>query len=118
MTALGSRPADGTHPGGSPPRWWTLTVPCLLTLPVAAWCVFIAALAGIYGCFDTCVPGNGLYTAVGGTEFILGATTVAALMTGLARPAWRRVLRWVIWIACALAWLGGGVMWAWASAHP
>ncbi len=110
--------ADSISISREPPRWWTLILPCLLTLPVSAWCVLIAALASLYRCFDTCMPSDGLLTAVGGAEFILGAITVVTLIAGLALAARRRALRRVIWIACVLACLGGGLVYAWASASP
>jgi hypothetical protein len=127
MTPLGSRTADGARAGGVPPRWWTLPVPCLLTLPVVAWCVQIVLLVDALSCFDTCMPEDGLLNATGVTELILALATVVTLIAGLALPAWRRALLWVIWIACALAWLGGAVVYArtgafplanWADAHP
>ncbi len=120
MTALNSRPPDGTSTsaGREPPRWWTLIPPCLLTLPVAAWCVLLAALTGLLGCFDTCMPTDAMLNPIAGAEFLLAAATLAALIAGLARPAWRRALRRVLWIACGLACLGAGLVYAQASATP
>ncbi len=113
-----SRPAYGTQNYQEPPQSWTLIVPCLLTLPVSGWCVLITVLTGMLGCVDTCESASSMLNTVGGAEVILGAATVVTLVVGLASPASRRVLRWVIWIACVLAWLGGGWMYMWASAHP
>jgi hypothetical protein len=119
MTLPVSRPVDGSRIGRESPRWWTLLVPCLLTLPVAGWCVLIMVLSGLEGCFDTCMPGIPLITPVGLAEFFLAAASVVMLIVGLAVPAWRRkTLRRVMWAGCALAWLGGGYVAAWSSTHP
>jgi hypothetical protein len=99
-----------------PPRWWTLPLPCLLTLPVAAWAVLIAAIANL--CFDTCEPAPGLITPVGFSEFFLAAATVILLITGLAVRTWRRTLRLALWITCGLACLGAVYLFAWSSTHP
>jgi hypothetical protein len=128
-TELPAPPGDGqpdnpasNPPGGlasrdwKPPRWWTVPLPCLLTLPVAAWCVLIAALSNL--CFDTCEPTQGLVTPVGVTEFFLGAATVVLLIVGLAVRTWRRTLRLALWITCGLACLGAGYLLTWASTHP
>jgi hypothetical protein len=93
-------------------------VPCLLTLPVSAWCVLVAAIAGLYGCFDTCGPSDSLLNPIAGAEFILGATTFGTLVAGLAVPEWRRSLRRVLWMVCLLAWLGGGLAYYSASRTP
>lgn len=93
-------------------------MPCLLTLPVSAWCVLVAALSGLFSCFDTCMPTTPLITPIGVAEFILAAAAVVTLIAGLAWPAGRRALRRVLWTGCLLAWLGGGYLYAWASTHP
>jgi hypothetical protein len=100
------------------PRWWTLPVPVLLTLPISAWCVLIAAISGLFGCFDSCMTTSALLTPVAVAEFIVALAAVVTLITGLAVPTWRRALRRVLWIACALAWLGGAYVYAWASTQP
>jgi len=118
MTPPVSLPAYGARTPGEPPRWWTLPAPCLLTLPVSAWSVVMAALSGLLRCFDTCMPTTPLITPIGVAEFILAAAAVVTLITGLALSAWRRALRRVLWIGCVLAWLGGGYLYAWNSTHP
>jgi hypothetical protein len=126
--ATGPRDADGSPPDGrpvdnaltdaGPPRWWTLIVPCLLTLPVSAWCVLVAVFANILRCFDTCGPSVAPYTAIGVAEFILAAITVGTLIAGLAMAKSRRLLRRVLWAGCLLAWAGFGALYLWAQTHP
>lgn len=118
MTPPDSRPAEGTRPRRKPPRWWTLALPCLLTLPVSAWSFLIAAISGLESCFDTCMPTIPLITPIGFAELILAVGAIVTLIAGLALPTWRRALRRVLWTGCALAWLGGGYLYAWASTHP
>ena len=118
MTPPASPPTDGTGAAREPPRWWTLPAPFLLTLPVAAWSVLIATVSGLFSCFDTCMPSNALITPIGVAELILATAAVVTLTAGLARPEWRLAMRRVLWTGCALAWLGGGYLYAWANAHP
>jgi hypothetical protein len=128
-TELPAPPSDGQpdRPAGNPsgglaspdwrpPRWWTVPLPCLLALPVAAWCVLIAAIANL--CFDTCEPTQGLVTPVGVTEFFLAAATVLLLIVGLAVRTWRRTLRLALWITCGLSCLGAVYLLTWSSTHP
>lgn len=103
-------------PDRQPPRWWTLPLPCLLTLPVAAWSLLIVAVSNL--CFDTCEGPQGLVTPVGVTEIFLAVTTVVVLVVGLAVRTWRRTMRLVLWIVCGLAFLGGGYLLAWSNTHP
>ncbi|HXS62005.1 MAG TPA: hypothetical protein VN767_03975 [Streptosporangiaceae bacterium] len=112
----GNRPADGTGPRREPPRWWTLPIPLLLTLPVAAWCVLITAIANL--CFDYCDPPGGLVTPVGVTELFLAVAAIVLLIVGLAVRIWRRALRLALWIACTLSCLGAIYQLTWSSSHP
>lgn len=93
-------------------------MPCLLTLPVSAWCVLVAVVANVLRCFDTCGPSVALYTAIGVAELILAAIAVGTLIAGLAMPKSRRVLRRVLWTDCLLAWAGLGALYVWAQTQP
>jgi hypothetical protein len=112
----GSGLSGGAGQNRSWPRWWTLPPPVLLTLPAAAWCVLVSALASL--CFDTCGSRPPTLNPIGITEFFLGVASVVTLIVGLFVPAWRRVLRWVLWATCVLAWAGGAYLWHWASTTP
>jgi hypothetical protein len=108
--------AGGTRTGGEPPRWWTLVLPCLLTLPASAWGLLLGAVAGISSTAGG--PDPGPMPAIGVAEFIVGVFAIGTLIASLAWGAGRRTLRWVLWIACLLACVGLGVMYAWAAGHP
>jgi hypothetical protein len=69
-------------------------------------------------CFDTCMPSDGVLNATAVAEFILAVSAIGTMTAGLAMPAWRRVLRRVLWIACLLAWAGAGGLSAWEHLHP
>jgi hypothetical protein len=112
----GSGSAGGTRTGGEPPRWWTVPLPCLLTLLVSAWGLSLGAVADISSTAGG--PPAGPLPAIGVAEFIAGVISIGMLITGLAWRAGRRMLRRVLWTACLLAWLGLGVMYAWTAAHP
>lgn len=111
----GSGSAADTRAGGEP-RWWTVVVPCLLTLPASAWGLLLGAIAGISSTAGG--PDPGPVPAIGVAEFIVGVGTIGTLIAGLAWQAGRRMLRRVLWIACLLACTGLGVMYAWTAAHP
>ncbi|HET7013327.1 MAG TPA: hypothetical protein VFI65_05435 [Streptosporangiaceae bacterium] len=101
-----------------PPRWWTLPIPSLLTLPVAGWCAFYAAISELMRCFDTCMPGIPLIGPIGTAEFFFAVGTIVMLIVGLVSPSRRRGQRDNLWIVCVLAWLGAGYLLAWSSTHP
>jgi hypothetical protein len=108
----------GTGSSRNPPRWWTLPIPVLLMLPAAAWSLLFAAVSGLMGCFDSCMPTAPLATPIGIADFFLALASVIALIVGLAVRTSRRGLRLALWIACVLAWTGAAYLFTWASNHP
>ena len=82
----GSGSAAGTR-AGAEPRWWTVVVPCLLTLPASAWCLLLGVIAGISSTAGG--PGPGPMPAIGVAEFIVGVGTIGTLIAGLAWRAGR-----------------------------
>ena len=101
-----------------PPRWWTLPWPFLLTFPVAAWYLLVAAISSLYSCFDSCTPGIPLLGPIAFGEFFLLADSFITLVVALVRPDRRWDLRRRLWVVCALALLGGGYVYAGASSTP
>jgi hypothetical protein len=87
---------------------------------VSGWCLLVALLSAASdedggAC---CGPLEHWVGPVTGAELLLVGTALVTLITGLAVPGWRRALRRVIWIACLLAGLGGGMLYYWASRTP
>ncbi len=99
--------------GRKPLRRWLVVVltvvPCLLTLPVAAFGVLLSALVGITACFDTCGQDHGWFQSSAGTatifavELLLGLTAFAILIAGLVASRRRRALRRAGWIVFLLS---------------
>ena len=115
----GSNPLAGPAvQGREPPHWWTLLIPSLLTLPVAAWCAFVAAISEVMGCFDSCMPGIPLIGPIGTVDFFIAMGAIVMPIAGLASPRRRRGLRDNLWIVCVLTWLGAAYLIAWSSSHP
>src|SRR5579863_36136 len=92
-------------PDRTPPRWWTLRLPGLLTLPAAAGSVVVAVVSNL--CLKACETSRGLGTPIAAAEFLLAMAATVLLIAGLAVPGWRHGLRRTLWITCGLACLGG-----------
>jgi hypothetical protein len=106
--------------GRKPPRRWLVValtlVPCLLTLPVAAFGVLLSALVGITTCFDTCGQNHGWFQSSAGTatmfavELLLGLTAFVILIAGLVARRRRRVLRRAGWVVFLLSFAAAALL--------
>jgi hypothetical protein len=94
-----------------------LIVPCVLTLPVAAYGVLLSFLIGAFACFDTCGSNQGQFfqSSAGAVtvlvaELILGLTAFATLIAGLLAEPRRRLLGRVSWVLLLLSCAGAGLL--------
>jgi hypothetical protein len=99
-------PLSPVPPLSPPGSWraWTVWPPCLLTFPVLGVYILGAFISAALNCVDTCVHRSMGWVALAfSCEFILAITALVLLVTGVRRPARRRVIVAAAWAVCALA---------------